>query len=113
MSSIEKFIRKAALSERVEFELPVIDTPEEALRVVREVAALAKHLPSDERLSLLSDLCELSRALSGRIERLQRDLAANEAKLREARVSREACASYARTASTVVPLGAKRRPPCP
>jgi hypothetical protein len=113
MSSIEKFIRKAALSERVEFELPVIDTPEEALRVVREVAELAKNLPGNERLSLLSDLCELSRALSGRIERLQKELASSQANLHGARVSREACASYARAAGVVVPLGTKRRPPCP
>jgi hypothetical protein len=113
MSNIHKYIRKASASERADFDLPVIDTPEEALRVVRDVAEQLKHLPNEERLSLLSDLCELSKALTGRIERLQQELAVNRAKLHDARVSRRACASYARNAGVVVPLGAKRRPPCP
>jgi hypothetical protein len=113
MADIYKYIRKAAASKQADFALPVIDSPEEAIRVAREAAASLAKLPEHQRLSLLSDLDQLSQALAGRVERLRREMDSERMKIRDARFGRQVCNSYARSVSAVINLGARRRPPCP
>jgi len=124
MAGIDKYIRKAAQSKTADFTLPVIDTAEDALRVAREAAASLQTLPDDERLALLSDLGELSTAISGRIDRLQQELAITGLQLQQARFGAKVCRSYGQTAAQtvakaadpdgkVIKLDTRRRPPCP
>lgn len=111
MSEIDRYIRKAIASKRADFALPVIDSPEDAMRVIRAVAARLPTLPENEQLVLLSDLAELSSALAARVERLDREMARDRVKIHEARFGRRVCASYARHAGVVVQLNSRRRPP--
>ncbi len=124
MAGIDKYVRKAAQSKQAGFTLPVIESAEDALRVAREAAASLQTLPDDARLALLSDLGELSTAISGRIDRLQQELAITSLQLQQARFGSKVCRSYmqnggrapapaADPAGVVVKLDTRRRPPCP
>ncbi|MDR3511970.1 MAG: hypothetical protein P4L73_10060 [Caulobacteraceae bacterium] len=101
MAGIEKFVRLARASQRTGFALPVIESADEAVKVVREVAAGLASLPENDRLNLLSDLRELSIALEGRSERLRQEMAGNLLTLKAASFGRKVCSAYARNAAAV------------
>jgi hypothetical protein len=113
MGEITKYIRRAKASRATGFALPVIETPEDALRAAREVAAGLGALPEGPRVAFLSDLQELSEALDGRIARLDQEMADSQRKLQQSRFGSQVCRSYVKSASAVAALKAPRRPPCP
>lgn len=96
MSGIDKYVRLARASRNAGFTLPVIESADEALAVVRELAGSLARLPEGDRLALLGDLKELSLALEARTARLRQEMEDNRRALSAARTSRRACAAYAR-----------------
>jgi hypothetical protein len=108
MAGIEKFVRLARASKRADFALPVIESADEAAKIVREVAAGLAKLPEKDRLNLLSDLQELSAALEGRSKRLRREMADNLVTLKAARFSRRVCSAYARSAASAARYRSRR-----
>lgn len=99
MSEIGKYLRRAKASQRAGFGLPIIDSREEAVRVVREAAAQMEAMAAPQRLSLLCDLKILSDMLAGRIDHLDRELVETGEKLKQIRISRRAIRTYAQVAS--------------
>ncbi|MHB8284546.1 MAG: hypothetical protein ACYDD1_07705, partial [Caulobacteraceae bacterium] len=74
MSELGRYLRKAKASRAAGFSLPVIASPEDAVRVVREAGAQLAHLSPSQRLALLSDLKELSMLLGGQMKHLEREM---------------------------------------
>jgi hypothetical protein len=98
MSELGKYLRQAKASKAAGFSLPVIASAEDAVRVVREAGAQLAHLPSAQRLALLSDLKELSVLLADQMSYLDHEMSGIRERLSQARSSRLACYSYARSA---------------
>lgn len=96
MSGVDKYIRRARASQKAGYSLPVIESADEALAVVRNLADGLSRLSERDRLALLGDLKALSVALEARSERLKIEMDDNRRALGAARVSRRACAAYAR-----------------
>jgi hypothetical protein len=107
MSELGRYLRKAKAAKAAGFSLPVITSDEDAVRVVREAGAQLAQLAPAQRLALLSDLKELSMLLSDQMEHLDREMAQIREKLSQARSSRLACYSYARSA-VAAPYSARR-----
>jgi hypothetical protein len=111
MGEINRYLRRAKASRAADFALPVIETPEDALRAAREVAAGLGALPDGARLARLSELQELSDALDGRIARLGEEMADNQRRLQQSRFGSQVCRSYIKSAGAAASLKARR--PCP
>lgn len=99
MSEIGKYLQRARASQRAGFGLPIVQSADDAVRVVREAAAELEGMAAAERLSLLSDLRALSDLLAGQIDRLNKDMAETGQTLHQIRASRRALNSYAQSAN--------------
>ncbi|MGA0601205.1 hypothetical protein ACO2Q3_10935 [Caulobacter sp. KR2-114] len=95
MASLDAYLRRAAASQRADFTLPVIDTAEEAIAVVREVAERLRTLEPDQQLCLASDLKRLSQAMAQRVQRLRRDQGTLRQRILQARTARSRHDAYA------------------
>jgi hypothetical protein len=98
MSELGRYIRQAKAADGVA--RPIIASPEDAVRVIRQAGAELAGLPPAERLAMLSDLKQLSDLLAGHISRLDAEMAEIKMKLNQARSSRRACSSYVQSAAS-------------
>lgn len=98
MSELGRYIRQAKAADGVAS--PIIASPEDAVRVIRQAGAELAGLSPAERLVMLSDLKELSDVLAAHIARLDMEMSDIKQKLNRARSSRLACSSYVQTSAS-------------
>lgn len=88
--------RLARASQRAGHAVPVVETPDEALRLAKAVARGLADLSEDERLVLLSDLDAIGRTLAQRLRRLEAEMVQARGDLNAVNRGCAAMASYLR-----------------
>ena len=79
--TLEQVLGRARRSRRYGFDLPLVEDPDAAAAVAREIAAKLASLPPSDRPLLISDVELLQSVLAGRLSTLRRAMSASSAEV--------------------------------